>query len=78
MNSVSHLAVFPLQDVLGLPTSHRMNLPGTLGPQNWSWRFDWPMLGAEPARVLALMAHHSGRDGTRAKSGEPLAGYLPD
>ncbi len=50
------LAVFPLQDVLGLPTEHRMNLPGTLGPANWSWRFEWPMLAGEHARVLALMA----------------------
>jgi 4-alpha-glucanotransferase len=63
MNSVSHLAVFPLQDVLGLPTEHRMNLPGTLGPANWSWRFEWPMLGDEAARVLALMAQVSGRTG---------------
>jgi 4-alpha-glucanotransferase len=63
MNSVSRLAVFPLQDVLGLPTEHRMNLPGTLGPLNWSWRFEWPMVSDDHARVLALMAHTSGRDG---------------
>jgi 4-alpha-glucanotransferase len=74
MNSVSNLAVFPLQDVLGLPTQH---LPGTLGPLNWSWRFEWPMLGAEPARVLALMSATSGRDGTKAKAPAPVPGYLP-
>ncbi len=62
MNSVSRLAVFPLQDVLGLPAEHRMNLPGTLGPHNWSWRFEWPMVSDEHARVLALMAHTSGRE----------------
>jgi 4-alpha-glucanotransferase len=61
MNSVARLAVFPLQDVLGLATAHRMNSPGTLGRLNWSWRFEWPMLGDEPARVLALMATTSGR-----------------
>ncbi len=61
MNSVSRLAVFPLQDVLGLGSEHRMNRPGTLGGGNWSWRFDWPMLGAEPARVLALLAEVSAR-----------------
>jgi 4-alpha-glucanotransferase len=77
MNSVSMLAVFPLQDVLGLPTLHRMNLPGTLGPANWSWRFEWPMLNDEHARVLALMAQTSGRDGTQPKLAAPLAGYLP-
>ncbi len=76
-NSVSRLAVFPLQDVLGLPTRDRMNLPGTLTPANWSWRFGWDQLGEEPARVLALMARTSGRDGTRRKPGQPLAGYLP-
>ncbi len=61
MNSVCALAVFPLQDVLGLPTDQRMNQPGTLGPQNWSWRFEWPMVSDEHARVLALMAFTSGR-----------------
>jgi 4-alpha-glucanotransferase len=77
MNSVSNLAVFPLQDVLGLPTAHRMNLPGTLTPDNWSWRFDWPQVGEEHARVLALMAHVSGRDGARPKPPTPVPGYLP-
>ncbi len=61
MNSVSRLAVFALQDVIGLPSEHRMNLPGTLGAENWSWRFEWPMVNGDHAHVLALMAHTSGR-----------------
>ncbi|HET9976441.1 MAG TPA: 4-alpha-glucanotransferase [Burkholderiaceae bacterium] len=77
MNSVSRLAVFPLQDVIGLPTEHRMNLPGTLTPLNWSWRFEWPMLADEHARVLALMTATSGRDGAAPKPTQPVAGYLP-
>ncbi|MBW6492145.1 MAG: 4-alpha-glucanotransferase [Lentimicrobium sp.] len=36
--SVSKLAVIPLQDVLGLGTRARMNVPGTL-VNNWQWRF---------------------------------------
>jgi 4-alpha-glucanotransferase len=60
-NSVSQMAVYPLQDVLGLDNAQRMNLPGTLGPSNWSWRFEWPVLGDEAARVLALIATTSGR-----------------
>jgi 4-alpha-glucanotransferase len=64
-NSVSRLAVYPLQDVLGLGSEHRMNAPGTLGPQNWSWRFDWSMLSADALRILALISHSSGRDGKR-------------
>lgn len=60
-NSVASMAVFPLQDVLGLDSDHRMNLPGTMGGSNWVWRFDWRMLGSEPARVLGLIAAASGR-----------------
>ena len=37
MASVADLAVVPLQDVLGLGSDSRMNLPGTVGT-NWRWR----------------------------------------
>lgn len=37
MASVAQTAVVPLQDILGLDTSARMNLPGTTG-DNWTWR----------------------------------------
>jgi 4-alpha-glucanotransferase len=60
-NSVAHVAIVPLQDVLGLPSEHRMNTPGTLGPPNWAWRFDWSMVGSEPGRVLGLITAASGR-----------------
>ncbi|HZT55446.1 MAG TPA: 4-alpha-glucanotransferase, partial [Burkholderiaceae bacterium] len=50
----------PMQDVLGLPGTHRMNLPGT-ATGNWSWRFDWDMVGSEPGRVLGRMTAASGR-----------------
>jgi 4-alpha-glucanotransferase len=60
-NSVANVAVFQLQDVLGLGSAHRMNTPGTVGDQNWSWRFDWSMLGSEPGRVLGLISAASGR-----------------
>jgi 4-alpha-glucanotransferase len=61
LNSVANLAIFPLQDVLGLASEHRMNTPGTLGGSNWAWRFDWPDIGPEPGRVLGLMTAASGR-----------------
>jgi len=60
-NSVANIPVFPLQDVLGLDGAHRMNVPGTVGPHNWTWRFDWQWLGSEPARVLGLISAASGR-----------------
>jgi 4-alpha-glucanotransferase len=38
MASVAEIAIVPLQDVLGLGSEARMNLPGTLSG-NWRWRF---------------------------------------
>ncbi len=46
LSSVARLAIYPLQDVLGLGTESRMNRPGT--PQgNWEWRFTGDMLTPE-------------------------------
>lgn len=59
-NSVANTAIAPMQDVLGLDGSHRMNLPGT-PTGNWSWRFDWSMVGPEPARRLGQLTAASGR-----------------
>src|SRR5690606_21618027 len=36
--SVAVIAIAPLQDILNLGSSARMNLPGT-SAGNWSWRF---------------------------------------
>jgi 4-alpha-glucanotransferase len=38
--SVARLAVIPLQDVLELDGTHRMNVPG-VADHNWRWRFHW-------------------------------------
>lgn len=46
MSSVSFLCVLPMQDVLMLDSSARMNTPGTVG-DNWAWRFEWPQLRPE-------------------------------
>jgi 4-alpha-glucanotransferase len=81
-NSVAVLAVAPLQDVLGLDGTHRMNLPGT-GQGNWRWRFEWSMVGAEPGRVLGLIAATSGRgpferlNATGGPDGGPARGTDP-
>jgi 4-alpha-glucanotransferase len=37
-SSHAKYAVFPLQDLLGLGSEARMNLPATCGSHNWSWR----------------------------------------
>jgi 4-alpha-glucanotransferase len=38
--SVSDTAIIPMQDVLGLGSDHRMNLPGRTSG-NWRFRFSW-------------------------------------
>jgi len=37
--SKANLAVVPLQDLLNLGSEDRMNLPGSTGPENWTWRY---------------------------------------
>jgi 4-alpha-glucanotransferase len=54
------MAIVPLQDVLGLDGSHRMNTPGTMGG-NWHWRFAWDSVGSEAARGLGAITAASGR-----------------
>ena len=43
LSSVANLAILPMQDLLALDSSHRMNTPGTT-EGNWQWRLDWSML----------------------------------
>lgn len=46
LSSVADMSIFPLQDVLGLGSKARMNLPGeALG--NWKWRYTSQMLNDE-------------------------------
>ncbi len=44
--SIADVAIVPLQDVLGLGSAARMNLPGTVGG-NWKWRCRPRACGAE-------------------------------
>ncbi len=50
--SVADTAIHPLQDVLGLGTEHRMNLPGQ-GEGHWEWRFTWGQVQPFHAERLA-------------------------
>ena len=42
------------QDVLGLGTEHRMNLPGQ-GEGHWAWRFSWAQVQPWHAERLARL-----------------------
>jgi 4-alpha-glucanotransferase len=53
--SVADLAIVPFQDVLGLGSEARMNLPGTVSG-NWKWRYRPGALRAElSARLRSLV-----------------------
>jgi 4-alpha-glucanotransferase len=54
LSSVADLAIIPLQDLLGLGTEARMNLPGT-AKGNWRWRFRAEELTPELATRLREM-----------------------
>lgn len=52
--SVANLCIFPLQDVLGLGSEARMNVP-SLEDGNWRWRFGVDLLRPELAKKLAMI-----------------------
>jgi 4-alpha-glucanotransferase len=57
--SQSQLAICPLQDVLGLGSEARMNVPGKSG-EFWNWRFTWDELTtALEARMREVTARHN-------------------
>lgn len=53
--------VFPLQDILGLDSWARMNIPGTVGGNNWRWRYHQGSLTGDLAEKLADLTRKSGR-----------------
>ena len=65
-NSVANTAIFAMQDILGLDGWHRMNTPG-VPTGNWSWRFNWDMVGPVPAVKLAQLTVASGRVSSRPR-----------
>ena len=58
--SVACLAVVPMQDLLGLGSEHRMNVPG-VPDGNWKWRFQWDAVTPELQTLLRDMLHLYGR-----------------
>ena len=60
--SVADVALFPVQDVLGLGSEARMNVPSAANG-NWSWRMQADSLTLELAEKLAELAEVTDRDG---------------
>ncbi|MDR1484938.1 MAG: 4-alpha-glucanotransferase [Planctomycetaceae bacterium] len=60
MSTRGNLAIFPVQDLLGLSTEARINFPGR-AKGNWVWRVDGSLLTDELADRLASWTNESGR-----------------
>jgi 4-alpha-glucanotransferase len=58
--SDAQLAIIPMQDILALDSSHRMNSPGT-SSGNWHWRFNWQQLSASQTYSIKEMIERTGR-----------------
>lgn len=54
LRSHANTAIYPLQDVLGLGSTARMNIPGR-EQGNWSWRFQWEQLSPDIEQRLHRM-----------------------
>jgi 4-alpha-glucanotransferase len=60
MQSRAKLAIIPMQDILALDQSARMNTPGTFSTDNWTWRMtpDQPDPSAISRLALATTRSH--------------------
>ncbi|VAW86100.1 4-alpha-glucanotransferase (amylomaltase) [hydrothermal vent metagenome] len=58
--SVALWSVIPMQDILALDSSDRMNIPGT-SEGNWTWRFDWHQLQPDRQAHFAHLVALYGR-----------------
>jgi 4-alpha-glucanotransferase len=58
--SPAEIAIFPLQDLIGLGSEARMNTPASPSG-NWLWRFGWDELPASLAAECLRQAIEAGR-----------------
>ncbi len=54
MSSVSFLCIVPMQDLMLLDSSARMNVPGTT-EGNWLWRFEWEGINKNFAEAVSKL-----------------------
>jgi 4-alpha-glucanotransferase len=60
----------PMQDLFGW--RDRINLPGTVGPHNWTWSLPWPvdgLPGHDEARARAAFLSGLARATGRGRAG---------
>lgn len=69
ISSVANDVIIPWQDVLGLGTESRLNVPGT-ATGNWTWRFDSQAATAAMRERLARLTEGERRNGSREMPGK--------
>ena len=60
ITSKANTFVAPLQDLMGLDSAARMNVPGREGG-NWTWRFSWNQLTPDIKKHLKKLTRHAKR-----------------
>lgn len=60
MESKARYTVIPMQDVLGMDSSARMNIPGVVA-RNWAWRFEASQIDAFWTKYLRELTKKNGR-----------------
>ena len=68
LSTASNTVTIPLQDVLGENSSARFNIPGTLSPDNWSWRMEEGKLTHSLKNKLAELTKRHRRNGSTIKN----------
>jgi 4-alpha-glucanotransferase len=58
--SIAELAIIPMQDILELDGSHRMNTPGTT-ENNWLWHFQWKQLSSKYVTQFTRLIEQTNR-----------------
>ena len=61
MSSASRLCIIQMQDYLGLGGEARMNFPGTLSSNNWTWRAEKGFTSPGLAQKIRTMTERYGR-----------------
>lgn len=75
LSSVANLAIVPLQDVLGLGSEARMNVPGRPGG-NWRWRYTPDLLTEEIRNQLRELTIIYGRASNGGNAESKKAGSM--
>lgn len=63
--SPAHTVIIPVQDLLGLDNSARMNVPG-LPDGNWGWRIESHQLTTDSAKRFKQLMQATGRESTQS------------